>query len=135
MTVTGPGGTDSVTSIPERPSSKSGRTYITAQKAGQSTDQTVYSVTGGKKFYCTSLVISGTNTDAANPAQLNIKDNTTVLLPFTWAAAGLGAALVTTQLTGIALTFLEPLQFSTSVVADVVTGTLLYSVAVVGYEE
>lgn len=107
--------------------------YHDASIASQTTDQTVYTVTPGKTFYCTSLVVFVSNTSGVNPGQLHIHDG--------GAGGALKLPVTLTNTTnqsgsqlGMSLAFLTPMRFTSSVFAQVVNGTLVYSVTVVGYE-
>jgi hypothetical protein len=124
-----------VNATPNRPSQGTGRTYTRAALAAQAATATALTVTPGSVFYCTSLVLTAINADAAAIGQLEVRDNLTALVPIVIPQAGLGALGAQQPAVGIVITFQEPLQFATSVVFAVVAGTLTYSCAVVGYEQ
>ena len=123
------------TFIPDRPSQKTGRTYKTATLLHQNSTQTLYTVTSLKVLYVTSIALSGYNTSTANAGQLEIRDNATLRIPVSIPTAGVGALASQVPVSSNVFTFLEPLQFSTSVVVTLTAGTLTYSISLVGYEE
>lgn len=118
-----------------RPTQGTGRTYVTAQIASQTTGQTIYTVTGGKKLYVTTIIVSAKNTSTTNDSNIKILDNATELVPILVPLAGAGAIPAMNQLTAACLTFLEPLQFSTNFKVIPASGTIVYSISFVGYEQ
>lgn len=119
------------TTLALRPSQFPGRTHVDKSIGpGIGVTTTIHTVTAGKKFYLTSLVYSVTNLAAAL-GQAAIRDNTTVKIPFTLP---LDTAPRTPGVFG-ALSFAEPVPFTTSVVAAVIAGTVGMSFTICGYEE
>lgn len=115
----------------QRPSEKTGRTYLKGALTSQTATATSYTVTGGKKLYVTSITLTTINTNTATIGSLAIQDEATVLIP----------TLVPTASTNvkpfgiIQLDFLEPKQFSTNINVTVIAGDLTYSMSWTGYEE
>lgn len=120
-------------SVPLRPSQKAGRVHKTINIDNQNSGQILYNVTNGKVLYIFSIVVSAYNTGA--PARLRVKDNTTVKCVFHASGTGLGVLSGAVPLSGLSFNFSEPLQFVSSVVSDIPSGTLVYSVTLIGYEE
>ena len=113
------------------PDEVKGHKYVTANLAGQTEDQTLYTVATGRDLRVTSIVVFVSNSSLAASGRLDIKDDTTVLLPVTVTAATNQANAGVSM----AITFPVPIRFATSVVCDVVSGTLNYSITIVGYEQ
>lgn len=127
-----------VNNIPNRPSQGAGRTSVLFNASAQTGDATLYSVTGGKTFYLTTLVLSAFNTSSTGAGNLQLKDGGaggTLKAPFIMPTAGVGALLAAQPLLPGSITFQEPIPFTTNVFMDVVGGTITYSVTGVGYEE
>lgn len=106
-----------------------GNVYKTAQVSGQILDGDVYTVTAGRALRVSSMLVSASNV-AAVFGRLDIKD-------------GVGGAILFSLLmdasppvaeTSIALVFPTPLRVAAGLYADIVSGTLTYSVQFVGYE-
>lgn len=115
-----------------RPSQMPGRTRKLANVSAVTAATTVvYTVTGGKTLYILSYGITATNTDAITKGNINISDDTTVIMPLT-EAAGPGAA---TGFFSDVLTLAEPLPFSTNVSLKILAGTITASFWFIGYEE
>lgn len=123
--------------IPNRPSQGVGRVHKFAALAIQTADATLYTVTAGKTLYLTSLSIFAFNTSTTTVGDLQIKDGAggTLKLPILMTAAGVAASFAASAAVGFTVTFDEPLQFTTGVYCDIITGTITYSVMANGYEE
>lgn len=111
---------------------RNGRKYITTNVVGQTTSQSVYTVSTGRILKVTSIILSVSNSSLVATGQLNIRDGNggTILLPLTTPPS-------TNQANAgnnIQMTFPVPLRFSTALYAQVASGTLTYSVMFVGYE-
>jgi hypothetical protein len=115
------------------PSSKTGRTAKHIAIDNQTTGQSLYSVTAGKTLYILSVFVSGFNTGQSG--RLRIKDDTTVLLTIHALGTGLGILGGMTPFTAVPAAFVEPMKFTTNVTVDIPTGTLTYSITLIGYEE
>lgn len=107
--------------------------YATASLAGQINSTTIRTTAPGRIFKCTSIVVFAANTSVNNPGRLDIMDGGaggTILLPITLSTSTnqFGSQLSMT------LTFPTPLRFSTDTYANIFSGTLTYSITVVGYE-
>lgn len=114
------------------PEDVKGRKYTTANLGGQTTSQTVYTVSTGRVLKVTTLDISVGNASLATTGLLNVRDGTTgtilysVSIPPSTNQANAGGNKT--------LTFSVPLRFSSSVYAEEASGTLTYSIMFVGYE-
>lgn len=127
-----------VNNIPNRPSQGTGRTHVNATISAANTDQTVYTVTAGKTFYLTTLILSAFNSSIGAVGVIILKDGGaggTAKLSYLMQQAGVGALVATQPLVPGNNTFQEPLQFTGSVFMDITSGTVTYSVGIVGYEE
>lgn len=120
--------------IPDRPSQKSGRTYVEGAVSASATT-TLYTVTPGKILYVTDIVVSALNQSAVTGGLLEIRDGSTLKVPFLMVTAGATNANGIARLSGIGCVFSEPKRFSTNINATVVLGTLSFSVSFTGYEE
>lgn len=116
-----------------RPSEITGRTAITVVMNNVVASANQYSVTGGKKFYVTDILITVLNTSTANTGDLHLEDGNggTIVLPVLTAQGKTNEP----QLTTVTHTFAEPIEFSTEVYAQIVAGTLDVSGVLTGYEE
>lgn len=112
-----------------RLSQVAGRTYITRIVDAVSVLTTLHTVTAGKTFYLTSLIFTVSST-AALLTTCNIRDAGTVKIPLSLPASGKNDP----NING-ALSFPEPVRFSTSVVVAPNLPTVTASITVVGYEE
>lgn len=109
------------------------RTFIC--KNIQNTTGTIYTVTGGKTFYLTSIGISALDS-SATAAQLVIRDGANSSgdkLAYLWQAQ---PTLGTPQPFNTNSTFENnPIPFTTDIRATQVAGTIVASVFIIGYEE
>jgi len=130
---------DSIVQLPpvQRPSQSPGRTHVNKIVAAQSSSQTIHTVTAGKILYVMGISVNAINTNISANGDLRIRDGVsgTEKVPFLIPTAGLGTLLAAQPLQTSAMNFQEPLQFSTSVRAEVITGTLVFSISISGYEE
>ena len=117
-----------------RPSSKFNRTYVEGALASQTTDQTVYTVTSGKRLYITSLKISGVNESDSTVGTLLIQDDSTLKIPLTLGYAATAQASLIPAF-GLAYTFPEPKRFDTNINVAITSGVITYSISFTGYEE
>lgn len=110
-----------------------GRKYVTANVSGQTADQNIYTVSPGRLLKVDSLIVSVSNSSLTTNGLLQIRDGNggTILIPLTSPPStnqsNAGNNLVLNPPT--------PLRFTNSVYADVVSGTLTYSVTIIGYEQ
>lgn len=127
-----------VRAVPDRPSQGAGRTYKTAQLSNQTADALLYTVTAGKTLYITALDVFVFNTSTTQVGVLEIKDGTTsagaTRYPLLMSAAGVGAVTAASAVSHAAIILAEPLQMSTGIFCDVISGTLTYSAFLTGYE-
>lgn len=108
-------------------------TYVTAELSLQSSDALVRTTTSGKIFNCTSIVISISNSSTNIAGALNIMNggsDGTILIPISLASS---STQFTSQIS-MSLNFPTPLQFATDTFIKIVSGVLIYSITVVGYE-
>lgn len=110
-----------------------GRKYVTAAISGQTTDQTVYTVSTGRLLKVDTLIVSLSNASLTQNGQLNVRDGVggTILVP-------LSSPPSTNQSNAgnnLVVNFPTPLRFTSAVVADIISGTLTYSLTFVGYEQ
>lgn len=118
-----------------RPTEKAGRTYKTFVADAITTTTTVYTVTAGKTLYIMTIAVSGFNTNTTTAAHIQIMDNATTRFPLSFPTAGVGALASFIPIAINPITFLEPLEFATSVVITMAAGTNTLSAVFVGYEE
>lgn len=121
--------------IPSPYSLKPTRVYKDAKLTAQNSNQTLYTVTNGKKLYVTSINITATNSSVSNVGNIQIRDNTTEKIPVLMPTAGIGALASMVPVTISNLVFPEPKQFSTNININITSGTITYSVDFTGYEE
>lgn len=119
----------------DRPSQVAGRSYVTMDADHQTAAATIYTVTAGKVFYLVSLAISCFNSSTTANGRLRLLDNTTVLLPISIPTAGVAALASFVPGSINVVNFQEPLEFTNSVKTDIPTGTVTYSLTIVGYEQ
>lgn len=129
------GGNQIGSTIPDRPSQKTGRVYKEGFLDHQTTGQTAYTVTNGKTLYVTSIAISAFNASAVANGRLRVRDNTTVKIPVSIPTAGVAALASLVPATLTALSFPEPIPFGTNLNVDLPAGTVTYSLSFSGYEE
>jgi hypothetical protein len=122
----------SLTTADGRPSSGAGRTHVSAQVGTQTADVSVHTVTATKTLYIHTLVVVVRNGSAVNDGVLQIRDGAggTVKMTISMSTStGLRPAV------DLSPDFQEPMQFTSGVYADVISGTLTFDVMLVGYEE
>jgi hypothetical protein len=117
-----------------RPSQLPGRTAVRIVTDAITVPTLEYTVTAGKTFYITDILITVENSANAL-GQLLLRDGTTVagaiVLPIFVPDPGAGSSSVTT----VSHSFIEPLAFVAGVFYDEATGTLTMSGTLIGYEE
>lgn len=111
---------------PARPSQVTGRTYKTAFLSNLTSNTTAYTVGSGKKLYVTQMSVTAYNLSGTG-GSLVIQDGGTSRMPVV-----VSSGTVTVSVNN---DYPEPLQFSTSVNANVAAGQLTYSLELTGYEE
>lgn len=116
----------------QRPSEGTGRSHVSANIDNVTATTTIYTVTAGKTFYLTDLMITATNSSTTANGRFRIRDNVTTKIPKNFGASIVGA--VSPFLNEVD-NFIEPIPFTTNVNLEVVAGTLSVSVAIVGYEK
>lgn len=122
-----------VGSAPTAASEAPGRTHVDAALENQTSTQTVYTVTSGKRLWLAGFALSIVNSGLGALGRVAIYDGATLKIPFLLPSAVLGA--LTPAVTGSAFALSEPVPFTTSVRVVVLGGTVTYSTAIVGYEE
>lgn len=122
-------------SVPNRPSQGVGRTYKHGVASAITSDTTVYTVTNGKTLYVTNIDLSAFNTSTTNAGRIDIKDGSTIIQTISMSTAGVGTLATAIPASVASIVFIEPLQFSTDVSIDIVTGTITCSFCFTGYEE
>lgn len=132
-----PGNTAAAYTVKRRPSSRTGVTAIHRNVSNQTTDQTLYTVTAGKTFYLTNILLGSINTSTSSEGVMVIRDGAggTIQIPYLMGQAGLGSIAASQAIAAAPMAFEEPIPFTTAVVADIVAGTVRYSCMIVGYEE
>lgn len=119
---------------PNRPSQLSGRVFESVTLNGLTDNALVHTVTPGKIFYVTDIILSVDNS-ANSPGSFNLRDGLTVaggiVLPLLVNEGPAGG----TALTETSHSFLEPLEFNSGVFYEEVSGTLTASGILQGYEE
>lgn len=111
-----------------------GRTHVDANVDGVVTSTQIHPVTAGKRFQLTSLIISAENTSIVTNTNIRLRDGGVVgavQIPFTLSEA----TNQTTSTLQQAISFPEPIPFTTDVFLELAGGTPNASVTVVGYEE
>lgn len=121
--------------IPDRPSQKSGRTHVSGFIDHATATTTAYTVTVGKVLYVTSMTMTGYNNGFNTAGRLRVRDNTATKIPITITPVGLGSVDAYEQIVGLTWNFPEPKRFSTNINVEVVAGTMTYSFEFTGYEE
>lgn len=118
-----------------RPSQLPGRTPVTVLVDNITAPALLYTVTSGKTYYVTDILLTIANSASAT-GRLEIYDDTTAtglpVLPINAADPGSGGD---DSLTTIAHSFSEPMPFTTGVFFDEAAGTLVMSGTLMGYEE
>jgi hypothetical protein len=117
-----------------RPSQLPGRTPIKIILSG-SVDTLAYTVSANKTLYITDLSIFVENTSTAASGRVEIQDGTTASSPYIYPILINEAANNQTALATQSHTFTEPLEFSTGVFIDEISGTIIISGVLHGYEE
>jgi hypothetical protein len=112
----------------------SGRTNVQKNVNNVTATTTIHTVTAGKKFYLSSIVVTGYNQNTATFGRIAIQDNATVVIPMSIQA---GSSLPTSgaQLM-VSTSFTNSLpSFATNVNLTMIAGTMTASVFICGYEE
>jgi hypothetical protein len=117
-----------------RPSQLSGRVKV-AEVVDTSVSVLQRTITAGKTFFVTDIILTVDNTDASATGRINLRDGITVagavVLPLLVAESPVNESVVTV----IAHTFLEPIEFSTGLFIEESAGILLATGVLIGYEE
>lgn len=125
--------------IPNRPSQGVNRTHIVASLADQTADGTIHTVTSGKTFFVHSVVISAFNTATGSFGDIRLRQGEGGTDKMNWLInkAGISGSLTSAPLQGTHVNLVEPLQFAsgTAVRLEIVSGTIRYSITLIGYEE
>lgn len=133
------GASTSANQYSQRPSEKSGRTHKDANLSNQTADATIYTVTTNKTFYLTEITMAAFNTSTGTVGIILIRDGAggTVKIPFLMSGAGVGAVTAASALVATTIHLREPIPFSSgnAITADIISGTITYSVIINGYEE
>lgn len=108
-----------------------GNKYRDGGVANQAASGVVYTVSAGRRFKCTSMIVNVVNT-AGTSGELDILDGVggALKVPFLPAASTNQSRSVIVM----NLVFPTPLEFVNTVYASIVSGTITYSISVVGYE-
>jgi len=118
-----------------RPSQIAGRTAVEVVIDGVTADNLAYTVTSGKTFYVTDMILTVDNSSNV-VGSMKLRDGTTVAgavkLPMLIGDPGGGGVSLVESLTK---SFKEPLPFTTGIFINEVTGTLTISGLITGYEE
>jgi hypothetical protein len=92
-------------------------------------------ITAGKTFFITDIVLTVDNTDNSNTGRINLRDGLTIagsiVFPILIAESPTNESVVTV----VTHTFLEPLEFSTGLFIEESAGILLATGVIIGYEE
>lgn len=110
-----------------------GRTRINASLTNQTTNQTVYTVTSGRTFFLTEYVLTAVNSSTSTLGQVTIRDDGVVKVPHILQKDAVSATSNGPSL-AVGLTLEQPVQFTTDVNV-VITGTINYSIAIMGFEQ
>jgi hypothetical protein len=107
--------------------------YVTANVAAQTVDSTIYTVSTGRILKINNIIVLVVNSSVSTSGRLDIKDggsggSVKIPLTTTTSAVGAGAQIY------MSINFPTPLRFSTNVFADIISGTLAYSITITGYE-
>lgn len=128
----------SVLSVKEiyRPSELRGRSHVDTALEFQTTDQTVHTVTAGKRFFLTTIGIVYLNDSPTTFGRLAIRDGAggTIKIPYLSGIKSGGSGATATALAN-PTDFSEPIPFDTSVYVDILAGVITYSIFLIGYEE
>lgn len=117
-----------------RPSQLSGRVKV-SEVIDTSASVLQRTITTGKTFFITDIILTVDNTDNASTGRINLRDGLTVagtlILPLLIAESPVNESVVTV----ITHTFLEPIEFSTGLFIEESAGILLATGVIIGYEE
>lgn len=111
-----------------------GNEYRSSNVTSQTADSTIYTVLPGRILMVTSLIIAINNASVPVAGKLYLRDggvSGTVILPLDVTTASAGGSPANLFMNII---FPTPLRFNTSVYANIVAGTLTYSVTFVGFD-
>lgn len=120
----------------DRPSESRGRVHVDTALEFQTTDQTVHTVTAGKRFFLTTIGIVYLNDSPTAFGRLVIRDGAggTIKIPYLSGIKSGGSGATATALAN-PTDFSEPIPFDTSVYVDILAGSITYSIFIIGYEE
>ncbi len=117
-----------------RPSQLSGRVKV-LEVVDTSASVLQRTITPGKTFFVTDIVLTIDNTDTANTGRVNLRDGLTVagsiVFPILVAESPNNESVVTV----LTHTFSEPIEFSTGLFIEESVGILLATGVIIGYEE
>ena len=117
-----------------RPSQLSGRLKV-SEVVDTSASVLQRTITSGKTFFVTDIVLTVDNTDVANTGRVNLRDGLTVagaiVFPILVAESPNNESVVTV----LTHTFSEPIEFSTGLFIEESAGILLVTGVIIGYEE
>lgn len=120
--------------ITDRPSEVRSRVSVVANidhVSLSATPTVIYTPTVGKSFYLLNIIISCLN-NTNSVGRFNLNDNGTVKAPFSIASKPVGG--IEGQYVAIA-SFTEPIKFTTNIRATEVSGDVICSLTVGGYDE
>jgi hypothetical protein len=117
-----------------RPSQLSGRLKV-SEVVDTSASVLQRTITAGKTFFVTDIVLTIDNTDTATTGRVNLRDGLTVagaiVFPILVAESPNNESVVTV----LSHTFSEPIEFSTGLFIEESAGILLATGVIIGYEE
>tara|TARA_R110000822_G_scaffold37030_3_gene103919 strand:- start:1726 stop:2598 length:873 start_codon:yes stop_codon:yes gene_type:complete len=117
-----------------RPSQLAGRVKV-SEVVDTSASVLQRTITVGKTFFITDIVLTVDNTDVANTGRVNLRDGLTVagaiVFPILVAESPNNESVVTV----LTHTFSEPIEFSTGLFIEESAGILLATGIIIGYEE
>ncbi|MES2351485.1 MAG: hypothetical protein V4641_28250, partial [Pseudomonadota bacterium] len=123
---------DLLVAVGNRPSQVHARTHVDKNVDAVTTTTVIHTVTAGKTFYLTGIVLTAINASVSALGRVQLTDAGTVKIPIVIGqsiAGGSGTAA------GISPNLAEPYSFTTNVRVDITLGTVTASCSVVGYEE
>ena len=117
-----------------RPSQLSGRVKV-SEVVDTSVNLLQRTITAGKTFFVTDIILTVDNTDTSATGRINLRDGLTVagavVLPLLVAESPNNESVVTV----LTHTFSEPIEFSTGLFIEESAGVLSATGVIIGYEE
>lgn len=117
-----------------RPSQLSGRLKV-SEVIDTSVSVLQRTITSGKTFFITDIMLTVDNTDNSNTGRIDLRDGLTVagtiVFPMLIAESPVNESVVTV----LSHTFAEPIEFSTGLFIEESAGILLATGVIIGYEE